>query len=223
MILDELEQLLKYLLILCCVITTQAQTITIVVRDADYIKIAEVPETIRLEVDSLIKSRCGIDIYQNYFSFDSLRSGLYPGNPTYLQFDKNDYQYYLAFPYYKVQYFFSISNKPWERIELIWNYDSLGNLIKDHHPDWLPDCISDSLNCTFEIDSLKAISIAKLIGIPSSDPECIKAMLITERIDGLVRFVWIVTSDIDETNTDYFLIDINSGEVLRKGKYTISF
>ncbi len=215
----------NYLLIIILIlaIDSQAQTITINCRESDDIRIATVPLSIKIQIDSVFVSKTGEKIYKEYFLFDSLKSGLYPGNPDYLQYNKTDYQYFRAFLHYNIYYDFVIPEKPWQRLTLIWYLDSLGNIIEGHYPEWLPNCIHNPSNCTFGIDSLEAISIAKLNGIPLDKQENIIAELSTERGKDGVRIVWAVTGYTDNNKGTFYYIDINTGEVIKKEKFITSY
>ncbi len=75
------------LIILILALNNQAQTITINRKESDDIRIATVPLSIKILIDSVFISKTGEKIYKEYFLFDSLKSGLYPGNPDYLQYE----------------------------------------------------------------------------------------------------------------------------------------
>lgn len=199
-----------------------SQNIKITHRDIDDIRIATVPTIFKLKVDSAIISRTGNNIYHKYFLFDSLKSGLYPGNKDYLQLDPTKYSYYLGLAHYNVIYFFVIPKKPWEKVALSWHLDSLGNFIKGHFPEKLPDCISDSSNCLFEVDSLEAISIAKDNGIPlAEEPKTIAKL--SAYYDNGFKIVWVVTSNVDRNHITFYYVDINTRKVLLKRNIRVDY
>ena len=204
--------------ILLITLHSQCQTITITHRDSDDIRISPVPSLIKLGIDSIIISKTGNKIFREYFVYDSLISGLYPGNPDYLQLNKTDRQYYLGSAHFNVNYYFFIPEKPWQRIEMNWRLDSLGNIIGDHYPNCIPDCISDSLNCKFSVDSLEAISIARLNGILVNSIKSY-ASLSARWVEGegRAKIVWVVTSTVDNHVFKYLYIDINTRKVIYKG------
>ncbi len=136
--------------------------------------------------------------------------------------NKTNYQYFRAFLHYNIYYDFVIPEKPWQRITRIWYLDSLGNIIEDHFPEWIPNCISNSSNCTFDIDSLEAISIAKSNGITLGKKEKIIAELSTARDKDGVKIVWVVTGYIDDNKGSFYFIDISNGEVISKDSFRTS-
>lgn len=123
-------------------------------------------------IDSSISSKTGVNLFQKYFIFESLKSGVYPGNTDYLQFGKNDRSYSLAFTHIEVIYYFIYPLNPWQKIEMKWILDRLGNITADNYPSVIPDCMLDSTNCMFSVDSLGAISIAKSNGIMKNSNNC---------------------------------------------------
>jgi hypothetical protein len=205
-----------FILILIFTTSIYSQNIKITHRDIDDIRIAAVPGIIKLKVDSAIIARTGNKLYNKYFRFDSSKSGLYPGNKDYLQLNTTEYAYYLGFPHYDVIYFFVIPQKPWEKVALTWHLDSLGNFIKDHFPDQLPDCISDTSNCLFEIDSLEAIKIAKDNGIPLAKIPKVSAELSYIKFAGESRITWVVNSNVYNNHLTLYYVDINTGKVVFK-------
>ena len=167
-------------------------------------------------MDRYVSSVTGNKNFRIYFTLDTVRSGLYKGDPLYIQYDTTHSFRILAYKHYWIRYSFHFPDKNWTQYTYSWPLDSLGNVVKLYPPAGIPLCNSDSTPCSY-IDSVQAISIAVENGIHPSITPLYAELDFDIYSKGMV--VWRVVSEVEKTQwhniEEIYLIDLIAGKILK--------
>jgi hypothetical protein len=152
--------------------------------------------------------------------FDSSISGFHPANPSYLQPGVTEGTRYNGYARYGISYLFRFPNKPWRKVRFTWFVDTLGQALTP--PSGIPAC-SDSLPCTFAVDSLEAITISRSKGIPPGNRPLTAELTAGFPYFDKGKIVWDVMSVTQVRGSrkeDHYFVDINSGAIVNKLSYS---
>jgi len=189
-----------------------------IVQQMDYFqshRVTSIPINAVAKMDSFIVSKAGRDLFYNCFVFDTSESGFFRGDTSFQKPNIDENSRYMAHPYNLFVYYFHLPKKPWHKQKLWWPVDTSGDFIQNNLPYGIPDCQSVLSNCSFSIDSLEAINIAKKAGIPLGIDTLRAGFGFAKR-----KYEWCVSSTISKgkhgAESIYYSVDINSGEIIEQ-------
>ena len=194
-----------------------------VVQELDYFqshRISTIPSNVVAKMDSFIVSRTGQDLFYKSFFYDTSESGFFRGEPSYQRPNIAENSRYMAQPYHLFVYYFHLPNKPWHKWKLWWPVDTSGDFIQNNLPYGIPDCQSALSNCSFSIDSLEAVGIAKKAGLSSGvTPLCASFGFENG------KYFWMVGTTTFRSKSSakvvIYYVDINTGEMVGKGGWSV--
>ena len=180
--------------------------------------VSEIPDSIISKADAIIIDKAGWDFFSNYVQFDKTQSHFYEAD-TFCISHPSSCADFLRNPYYLMVYKLAHTQKPHVKglIELV--LDSTGTFIPERALYGVPDCLSDSLNCTFSVDSAAAVQIAQGAGLETG----LKPWRTQFSYSGPFNiYVWGITNTL--TDTPYMsgkvvVIDAGRGIVLEIGSW----
>lgn len=167
-----------------------------------------IPERIKITADQFIISKTGKEFFNNYIKMDLNKI-------TYI----NDG--------YLMVYNFSIPDKEGVGGEIRFSIDTLGNIIQDKEIIGIPECLSDPVQCSFNVSKEQAINIAESNGLGNG----IKEWGINFKWNPVhKKYIWEIISVLSETKgNDYhratgetMLIDPGNGDVIETSEWMIN-
>ena len=126
--------------------------------------VSEIPDSIVSKGDAIIIAKAGWPFFSKYVHFDQAQSHFYEAD-TFCIAHPSSCADFLRNPYYLMVYSVTCSEKPYVKGLIEFVLDSTGTFIPERPLYGVPDCLSDSLNCTFSIDSVMAVQIATEAGL----------------------------------------------------------
>lgn len=122
---------------------------------------------------------------------------------------------------YCVLYIFKITGKPWIHEPIAFYFDANGNLLSDMKLEPIPICRSYPDSCTFRIDSITAVEIAKEVGFEKG----FGRWKVIFKWNGGGEYVWSITNVLTASGDKgkNIVIDANSGAVLHTYAWQIEY
>lgn len=197
------------------------------IKSYENVRTGPLPDSIERRMDSLIIAKTGERFFQRYFELDTAASGVRAGNSVYRLLNEGDW--YRINRHFTVAYSFRFPDAPWRRIEFSWPLDSAGSVVNSNVLGWIPVCRSDSSVCTFTIDSVASIEMARRAGLPAGLTTF--ATFVVPMTNGSIQrpkqFAWSVTSVLANSERPYYYkaaiyyVDPYSGMVIDRVERSI--
>ena len=174
-----------------------------------------IPSYIIDKADSFIISKTGPAFFYAYIKYDSSHTMYYPPD-TFCIAHPSMCANFLRYGNYLIEYTFRIYEKPEIKGNIEFVMDSIGNIVLERSPYGIPECVSDSNNCLFKVDSSSAVAIARQMGLE----EGIKPWRTQFSWSAITikNYVWTVSNTLFDSASTMFgrnaTIDANSGAFL---------
>ena len=171
-------------------------------------KTGDIPEQLQKNADEFVISKTGKDFFNNYI------------NPDYNKITEIKDGYLMV-------YNFSIPDKEGMEGEIRFSIDSIGNIKKDKEIVGIPDCKSNSENCSFNISKDEAKNIAKREGLEEGIKEWDINFVWKPEYK---NYTWQIRTTLSETKgTEFYrgsgkamLIDPNNGSIIKTEEWRVN-
>jgi len=184
-----------------------------------------IPDSIIAKSDSVIISKTGLDFFHNYIHrakydtslgqvFDMPCFDTHPAKALLEEYPNDP-----DVPY-TVLYRFNIPGRPWINEPIRFYFDSIGSFIGGR-PQEIPKYLAYPDSCTFGMDSVTAINIARKAGLEEGISPW--EMSFGWSNEGLMnkKYTWVIRNTVRHWEGRIIWIDPNSGAVLQQGKWTV--
>jgi hypothetical protein len=190
-----------------------------------------IPDSVIAKSDSIIVSKTGPDFFHKYIhrvNYDTSSGSVFdlpcldthPAKALLEEYPEDpDGGPDHNIPY-TVLYRFKIPGKPWIDEPIRFYFDSTGSVIGGP-PQEIPEYLAHPDSCTFGIDSVTAINIARKAGFEEGISPW--EMSFGWSNEGLMnkKYTWVVRNTLHHWEGHIIWIDPNSGVVLQRGEWTV--